>query len=121
MFQIATVEFFDLDRLPDSVLTHAGESYGCESMDAIREIAEVERRAAVEAAERLRDRVVAENRSARFDLGISLAADAVFEAVSAGDWDAAEDEYSNVALKKPLSPRPKPALTPRVVREPSPS
>ena len=36
------------------VLTHAGESYGCESMDAIREIAEVERRAAVEAAARLR-------------------------------------------------------------------
>ncbi len=47
-------------------------------------------------AERLRDRVVAENRSARFDLGISLAADAVFEKVSVGDWKAAEKEYETV-------------------------
>lgn len=47
-------------------------------------------------AERLRDRVVAENRSGRFDLGISLAADAVFVQVSAGDWKAAEREFENV-------------------------
>jgi len=48
------------------------------------------------AAERLRDKVVAENRSSRFDLGISLAADVVFEKVSAGDWDGAAGDYENV-------------------------
>lgn len=36
------------------VLTHGGHSYGCDSVEAIRRIAEDERAAAVEAAERLR-------------------------------------------------------------------
>lgn len=36
------------------VLTHAGHSYGCRSVDAVREIAEQERAATVGAAERLR-------------------------------------------------------------------
>ena len=39
---------------------------------------------------------MAENRSARFDLGISLAADAVFEKVEAGEWKAAKKEYETV-------------------------
>ncbi|MEQ8457684.1 MAG: alanine racemase [Sandaracinaceae bacterium] len=36
------------------VLTHGGQSYGCRSVEAAREVAEVERAAAVEAAERIR-------------------------------------------------------------------
>lgn len=36
------------------VLTHAGHSYACRSVDAIQEVAEAERRSAVEAAERVR-------------------------------------------------------------------
>jgi len=48
------------------------------------------------AAEQLRERVIAENRSARFDLGISLAADAVMEKITAGEWKEAKKEYEDV-------------------------
>jgi len=37
------------------VLTHAGQSYGCRDVDAIRTVAETERAGAVRAAERLRE------------------------------------------------------------------
>jgi D-serine deaminase-like pyridoxal phosphate-dependent protein len=36
------------------VLTHAGQSYSCRSVEAVAEVAELERRSAVEAAERIR-------------------------------------------------------------------
>ena len=47
-------------------------------------------------AERLRERVIAENRSSRFDLGISLAADDVFAKLTERDWAAAQKAYESV-------------------------
>ena len=47
-------------------------------------------------AERLERQIITENRSKRFDLGIAVAADAVFALQEAGNWDAAAKEYDRV-------------------------
>lgn len=48
------------------------------------------------AAERLSKQVIAENKSKRFDLGIAVAADVVFDYQAKGDWEAAAKEYQRV-------------------------
>lgn len=47
-------------------------------------------------ADRLRTKMVAENRSKRFDLGIALAADEIFEMMDVGNWDGAQKEMKSV-------------------------
>ncbi len=47
-------------------------------------------------AERLARQIVSENRSKRFDLGIAVAADAVFAHQEAGEWGDAAKEYARV-------------------------
>ncbi|MED5585351.1 MAG: hypothetical protein VYB61_03260 [Verrucomicrobiota bacterium] len=44
-------------------------------------------------AERIGRQIVAENKSKRFDLGIAIAADAIFDQQNAGHWEKAAKEY----------------------------
>jgi len=50
-------------------------------------------------AERLQKEVLAENRNARFDLGISMAADGVLAKTGDGDWDGARAEFADVVRR----------------------
>jgi hypothetical protein len=47
-------------------------------------------------ANKLQKKIVAENRNKRFDLGIALEADVVFEMVDSGDWVGAQKEMETV-------------------------
>jgi hypothetical protein len=51
------------------------------------------------AVERLQKEVLAENRNARFDLGISMAADVVLEKTESGDWEGARKEFAEVVRR----------------------
>ena len=51
------------------------------------------------AAERLTRQIVAENRSKRFDLGIAVAADGVFDLCERGDWESAGREFGRVLAR----------------------
>ena len=48
------------------------------------------------AAERIGKQIIAENRSKRFDLGIAVAADAIFDKQHSGQWQEAGKEYTQV-------------------------